>query len=127
MKGNREGLIVALAAPVSTPPLIEGDCLTSDEFLRRWEAMPDLARAELIDGIVYLPSPVGRHRDGCQILLTSWLSNYASATPGCFPSAEATWRMSKRDTPQPDTALRILPEYGGQSGLRGIITPALLN
>ena len=49
-------------------------------------------------------------------LLTSWLSNYASATPGSLPSAEATWRMSKRDTPQPDTALRILPEYGGRVG-----------
>ena len=40
----------------STPPLIEGDSLNSDEFLFRWEAMPDLARAELIDGIVSMPS-----------------------------------------------------------------------
>jgi len=110
---------VPLAAPVSTPPLIEGDCLTSDEFLRRWEAMPDLWRAELIDGIVYMPSPVSRKHDGCQSFLVVWLGIYASSTPGCFPSAEATWRMGKRDTPQPDAALRILPEYGGQAGVEG--------
>jgi hypothetical protein len=50
---------MSLAAPVSPPPLLEGDCLTSDEFLRRWEAMEDVKHAELVDGIVYMPSPVG--------------------------------------------------------------------
>jgi hypothetical protein len=28
--------------------------------MRRWGAMPDLKHAELIDGIVYAPSPVSR-------------------------------------------------------------------
>jgi len=55
----------------STPPLIEGDSLNSDEFLFRWEAMPDLARAELIDGIVSMPSPLGPQHDCCKVLLTS--------------------------------------------------------
>ena len=40
------------------PPLLEGDSLTSEEFLRYWEEMPEVKRAELIDGIVYMPSPV---------------------------------------------------------------------
>jgi len=39
-----------LAAPVLTPPLRDGDRLTREEFLRRWEAMPDVKRAELIGG-----------------------------------------------------------------------------
>jgi hypothetical protein len=39
-------------APVLPPPLREGDRLTRNEFLRRWEAMPELKRAELINGIV---------------------------------------------------------------------------
>ena len=43
------------SAPVLLPPLREGDRLTREEFLRRWEAMPDLKWAELIDGIVYMP------------------------------------------------------------------------
>ena len=38
---------MSMAAPVSPPPLRDGDRLTSDEFLRRWEAMPDLKHAEL--------------------------------------------------------------------------------
>ena len=49
-----------MAAPVLLPPLHDGDRLTSDEFIRRWEAMPDLKHAELIDGIVQMPSPVRR-------------------------------------------------------------------
>ncbi len=108
-----------LAAPVSPPPLLEGDCLSSEEFLRRWDAMPDVKNAELIEGIVYMPSPVGRHHDGCHIMLTAWLANYATGTPGCFPSLAATWRMGASDVPQPDAALKILPEFGGQSGVEG--------
>ena len=37
-----------MAASVLPPPLLEGDCLTSDEFMRRWEQMPDLMRAEVL-------------------------------------------------------------------------------
>lgn len=110
---------MALAAPVSPPPLLESECMTSDEFIRRWEEMPDLKRAELIDGIVYMPSPVSNHHDGCHMLLAVWLGNYAMATPGCLPSLEGTWRMGDRNTPQPDNALKILPEYGGQSRIEG--------
>jgi hypothetical protein len=40
-------------------PLLEaGDRLSRDEFERRYERMPHLKKAELIEGIVYLPSPV---------------------------------------------------------------------
>jgi hypothetical protein len=110
---------MALAAPVSPPPLREGDSMTSDEFIRRWEEMPDLKRAELIDGIVSMPSPVSSHHDHCQTSLTIWLGSYAVATPGCLPSSEGTWMMGDRNTPQPDSALKILPEYGGQSRIEG--------
>ena len=40
------------------PPLVEGQRLTREEFLRRWEAMPELKRAELIGGVVHMPSPL---------------------------------------------------------------------
>ena len=30
-----------MAAPVLLPPLRDGDHLTRDEFMRRWEAMPE--------------------------------------------------------------------------------------
>ena len=84
-----------LAAPVSTPPLLEGDSLTSDELLRRWEAIPDLKRAELIDGIVYIPSPVSLNHSDFQVFLAGWLDFYAASTPGCGPGLEGTWLMGK--------------------------------
>ena len=41
-----------MAAQILPPPLRDGDRLTADEFMRRWEAVPDSRHAELIDGIV---------------------------------------------------------------------------
>jgi Uma2 family endonuclease len=108
------------AAFVSSPPLLEGDSLTSEEFLRRWEEIPDLKYAELIDGIVYMPSPVSLGHQDFQLFLGAWLSFYALATPGCRPGSEGTWLMGENQVPQPDIALRILPEYGGQSRVEGL-------
>ena len=39
-------------------PLQAGDFMSRVEFLRRWEAMPQLKFAELIQGVVYMPSPL---------------------------------------------------------------------
>jgi Uma2 family endonuclease len=112
--------LAALADPVSTPLLFEGDSLTSEEFLRRWEEIPDLKHAELIDGIVYMPSPASRAHQLFQSFLDGWLDQYASSTPGCMPAVDGTWLMGKDQVPQPDTTLSILPEYGGQSGVDGL-------
>ena len=43
---------------VPPPPLKHGEQLTRDEFERRYEAMPHLKKAELIEGVAYMPSPV---------------------------------------------------------------------
>jgi Uma2 family endonuclease len=110
---------MSLAAPVSPAPLLEGDCLSSEEFLRLWEAMPDVKHAELIEGIVYMPSPVGLNHGRFEYLLNFWTGNYVLATPGCSGSMEATWLMAERNVPQPDMTLTISPEYGGQSGVAG--------
>ncbi len=87
--------------------------------MRRWEAMPDLKFAELIDGIVHMPSPLSDIHGDFHARLTGWLLSYADATPGCAARAGGTWLMSKDSVPQPDLALRILAEYGGQSQLEG--------
>jgi Uma2 family endonuclease len=109
-----------IAASVSPPPLRNGDRLTSDEFMRRWEAMPSLKHAELIGGIVYMPSPVSLPHGDFHLPLSTWIGFYVAATPGCWGGVESTWLMGDRDVPQPDIALRILPEYGGQSRVEGI-------
>ena len=108
-----------LKAPVSPPPLREGDRMTSDEFLRRWEAMPELKHAELIDGVVYMPSPVSQPHSDFHILLAFWLRSYETDTPGCHSGLDSTWLMGERNTPQPDLALRVLPDFGGQSRAGG--------
>jgi Uma2 family endonuclease len=110
---------MSTSAPVSPPLLRDGDRLTSDEFLRRWQAMPDLKHAELIDGIVCMPSPISLKHGVFQLLLAAWLGVYKANTPGCEGSGAATWIMGERDVPEPDLALWIMPESGGQSRVAG--------
>ena len=98
--------------------LVAGQRLKREEFLRRWEAMPEVKRAELIQGIVYMPSPISLDHASRDALVISWLGYYAARTPGCHVGSSATWLMLE-DAPQPDAHLRILPEYGGQSRVEG--------
>ena len=72
-----------MAAPNLPPPLRDGDRLTRDEFLRRWEEMPDLKRAELIDGVVCMPSPVSDLHDDFHTRMSSWLTFYTLSAPSC--------------------------------------------
>ena len=56
--GSSTDLISPMPVPiVSVPPLETGDRLSRAEFERRFDAMPGLKKAELIEGIVYIPSP----------------------------------------------------------------------
>lgn len=99
-------------------PLVPGERLTRDEFLRRYEAMPHVKKAELIGGIVYMSSPVSRDHGTRDGRLSTCLGVYAAHTPGCEMAINSTWLMLD-DVPQPDADLRILPEYGGASTLQG--------
>ena len=95
-------------------PLEPGDRLTRPEFERRYEAMPHLKKAELIEGVVYIPSPVRHEGHGRQhSALNYWLSVYAASTPGVEVSDNATVRLDLDNEPQPDLLLRIVS--GGQS------------
>src|SRR5438874_11663194 len=42
------------------PPLEQGDHLNQKTFHERYEAMPSHVRAELIGGVVFMPSPLKR-------------------------------------------------------------------
>ncbi len=50
--------------PSSIPPLHNGDRLTRVEFERRYEAMPGVKKAQLIEGIVHMPSAVQHVQHG---------------------------------------------------------------
>jgi Uma2 family endonuclease len=98
------------------PPLRPGDRLTRDEFERRYRAMPDVKKAELIEGVVYMPSPVSTEGHGApHAKLIGWLVQYEAQTPGVQVADNATVRLDWDNEPQPDAFLRILPAHGGQT------------
>ena len=95
---------------------VDGERLSRDEFLDLWEAMPEVKNVELIDGVVYVASPVGVEHGDETSLADFWLGYYALFTPGCQVGTNGTWLMPN-SAPQPDVSLRILPEYGGQTSI----------
>jgi hypothetical protein len=98
------------------PPLQAGDRLSAEEFLRRYEAMPEIKKAELIEGVVYMPSPVSVQDHGApHAKLITWMGVYEVHTPGVESAANSTIRLDLDNVPQPDGLLQILPEYGGNS------------
>jgi Uma2 family endonuclease len=98
------------------PPLESGDRLTRHEFERRYTAMPNLKKAELIEGVVYVASPLrfrshGKpHGD-----LIIWLGTYKVSTPGVELGDNATVRLDLDNEPQPDVVLIIDEKLGGQA------------
>ena len=59
--------------------LESGDHLTREEFHRRYCARPDIKKAELIDGVVYVPSPVRSRQHGRpHSFVIGWLAVYVS-------------------------------------------------
>jgi Uma2 family endonuclease len=108
----------AVEAPtaVPVPELCAGDHLPRAEFERRYAAMPHVKKAELIEGVVYMPSPVTQKKhSGPHFDLIIWLGNYKLATPSVEGGDNGTVRLDLDNEPQPDAFLRVLPELGGQS------------
>src|ERR1700704_5213014 len=88
------------------PPLENGDRLTRDEFERRYEAMPHLKKAELIEGVVYLPPPVCDEDHGHpHFNVIAWLGQYAAFTAGVRGGDSSTLRLDLDNEPQPDAFL----------------------
>lgn len=101
---------------IKVPHVESGDRLTRLEFERRYQAMPQLKKAELIEGVVYVASPVriaNHGRPHAQII--GWLMVYSAATPGISLADNATVRLDSDNEPQPDALLRLEPEFGGNS------------
>ncbi len=107
---------VPTMAPVDLPPLENGDHLTRYEFERRYEARPDVKKAELIERVVYMPSPVrARSHGGPHGQIIGWLATYCAATSGVEFYDNTTVRLDLDNEPQPDALLRLEPAAGGNS------------
>jgi Uma2 family endonuclease len=106
--------------PAKLPPLETGDHLSRVEFERRYNARPDIKKAELIEGVVYIQSPAHfeRHsRPHSDII--AWLGVYRAATPGVTVGDNATVRLDYENEVQPDALLRLEPALGGRSRVTG--------
>lgn len=101
------------ARPV--PPLEAGDRLTRAEFERRYAAMPHVKKAELVEGVVYMPSPVSLRHGEPHADVVAWLSLYRLSTAGVRVVTDGTVRLDNENEFQPDALLRIAPGCGGQS------------
>ena len=109
------------------PALENGDRLTRAEFERRYDTMPHLKKAELIEGVVYVPSPVPLRQHGSpHAHVIGWLFQYAANTPGVEVGDNTSVRLDLDNEPQPDALLCIDPACGGQVriGADGIIEGA---
>ncbi len=120
--------VARVTKPNAIPPLRDGDRMDADEFMRRYTADRTVARAELLNGVVYVNArvnpddppggempPISSGGHGVpHIRLGMVLAVYEAHTPGVEASNPTTIQPPGDDTrPEPDALLRILPECGG--------------
>ncbi|OCQ99672.1 hypothetical protein BCD67_14755 [Oscillatoriales cyanobacterium USR001] len=113
-----KSLISQLTPSQDLANLENGDRLTRPEFERRYQAMPEIRKAELIEGVVYMASPLRfkSHAKPHGRLIT-WLGVYEASTPLIEMGIEPTVRLDIDNEPQPDGVLLISQESGGNSTL----------
>ena len=100
--------------------LQSGDRLSRDEFERRYHAMPEVKKAELLEGEVHMASPVSFQYHGQhEFALATLFGVYVSQTDGVFGSPNTTVRLDLDNEPQPDQILFLEPSHGGQVEIDG--------
>jgi Uma2 family endonuclease len=113
---SEAGAPLAGAVVLPLPSLEPGDHLTRTEFERRYNARPDIKKAELIEGVVYMPAPARYKKHGRPDRhINGWLAVYEAATPGVEGAANSTVRLDADNEPQPDSFLRLDAACGGRS------------
>ncbi len=96
-------------------PLVAGQRVNQADFHERYEAMPPGSRAELIGGVVFMPSPVGKRHYITTANAVGWLWTYRTRTPGVELGDNGSTALDDLGEVQPDAFLRILPDRGGQT------------
>ena len=99
-----------------TPPLESGDRLTRAEFEQRYTLHPELKKAELIEGVVYVASPVKVQTHGePHSHINGWLMVYCAATQGVRLADNSTYLLDNDNEPQPDVTVWIDQQFGGKA------------
>ena len=114
------------AKPIRPLLLENGDHLTRAEFERRYDAMPNLRKVELIEGVVQMPSPIRIEHQVADGAILFWLGAYVAMTPCLQFGGDGSVRLDADNEVQPDALLRIEETCGGQSrvGADGFIEGA---
>jgi Uma2 family endonuclease len=111
--------------PQILPPLEAGQHLDQPTFHERYEAMPGGTWAELVGGVVYMPSPVRSEHSGYDEVAAAWTVLYRRATKGLRGGRNATVILDISGECQPDGHLRIREGLGGQTRIvKGYIVGA---
>jgi Uma2 family endonuclease len=107
--------------PESEPPprLDSGDRMDSKTFMEIYEQMPEGFRAQLIQGVVYVASPISADHGRPNHDVSFWLGTYQLRTPGVQPFAATTIQLGLDDNPEPDASMMIRAESGGQARVEG--------
>lgn len=113
---SRDGTPKKTSPRAGIPRLLNGDHLTVPEFERRYEAVQEDQRAELIEGIVVMSPPISSDHGKANSLLDWLLNHYAVSTPHTAVAVNTSVRMDGRNEYQPDIMLWI--ETGGASRMR---------
>lgn len=100
--------------PQVAPPWMEaGDRLTADEFHRKYSQLPNVKKAELIEGVVNMSSPVrASHHGAPHAIVLAWMGYYCSKATGLKLLDNATCRLDADNEPQPDVMLLLPPGLG---------------
>ena len=106
---------------IEIPPLNSGDNLTVEEFDRRWDLHPEIKRAELINGIVYLELSVYPPHASNHSHANVWLGVYAAGHPGLSTYTDATVRFDDESVMQPDVLLRRMERGRSLEAKNGIL------
>src|SRR5262249_31070589 len=109
------GMIREPTSTVRPATLVEGQRLDQSTLHELYVAIPREPRAELIGGVVYMPSPCGPEHGRALTPAAVWLSYYQENTPGVEALVDTSTALYPKGEPQPDALLRILPEFGGRT------------
>jgi Uma2 family endonuclease len=102
-------------ALAKVPPLQSGDRLNRLEFERRYHAHPTNDKFELLEGVVYMSSPVTHEYHGSPHFdLIAWLGMYRGRTPGIRGGDNSTLKLDMENEPQGDACIMVLPSHGGR-------------